>query len=126
MREFRQPCWREVLPAPRQPEPNGPYSCACMKPSCSHRWLPPTPVPCTRPTLCPTVERLQRRVRDHRAGYAQSLGVLRRVREVVPHVITKTSLMLGVGETPEEIRATMRDCLDAGVQVGQGVGWGGW
>lgn len=63
------------------------------------------------------VERLQGRVRDHRAGYAQSLRVLRRVRERFPHVVTKTSLMLGVGETPDEIRATMRDCLDAGVEV---------
>ena len=65
------------------------------------------------------VERLQRRVRDHRAGYAQSLGVLRRVRQAFPDVVTKTSLMLGVGETPDEIRATMRDCRDAGVQVGR-------
>lgn len=64
-----------------------------------------------------TVERLQGSVRDRRAGYKQSLDVLARAREVHPDVITKTSLMLGLGETEAEIRQTMKDCLDAGVEV---------
>ncbi|GMH64588.1 hypothetical protein TL16_g03998 [Triparma laevis f. inornata] len=45
-----------------------------------------------------TVERLQRRMRDHRANYWQSLGVLERVKELNKGIVTKTSLMLGVGE----------------------------
>lgn len=64
-----------------------------------------------------TVERLQSVVRDRRAGYAQSLRVLERSRELRPHVVTKTSLMLGVGESESEIRQTMQDCLDVGVEV---------
>lgn len=64
-----------------------------------------------------TVERLQRRVRDHRAGYRQSLGVLEGARAANPDLITKTSVMLGVGETDEEVRATMQDARDAGVFV---------
>ena len=64
-----------------------------------------------------TVERLQGRVRDRRAGYAQSLGVLETARAAVPGLVTKTSVMLGVGETMDEVRQTMRDCLNSGVQV---------
>ena len=68
-----------------------------------------------------TVERLQGKVRDPRANYAQSLTVLRRYREWTEaagrHVLTKSSLMLGLGETDDEIRRTMQDLLDAGVRV---------
>lgn len=64
-----------------------------------------------------TVERLQGVVRDRRAGYAQSMRVLQRSREVRPDVVTKTSIMLGVGESEQEIRKTMQDCLDVGVEV---------
>jgi len=64
-----------------------------------------------------TVERLQGRVRDRRAGYAQSLRVLEAAKAAAPGVLTKTSLMLGVGEEPDEIRQTMLDCRTAGVDV---------
>lgn len=64
-----------------------------------------------------TVNRLQSVVRDRRAGYAQSLSVLERAKTVQPDVITKTSIMLGVGESEQEIRQTMRDCRDVGVEV---------
>lgn len=64
-----------------------------------------------------TVERLQSVVRDRRAGYSQSLSVLERAKLTNPNVITKTSLMLGVGESEREIRQTMQDCLDVGVEV---------
>jgi len=50
-----------------------------------------------------TVERLQRRVRDHRAGYKQSLSVLEHAKRVMPRGLTKTSLMLGVGEKEEDV-----------------------
>ena len=64
-----------------------------------------------------TVERMQRRVRDHRAGYSQSLFVLEQAKRRVPTLLTKTSLMLGVGERPDDVRATLRDLRTAGVDV---------
>lgn len=64
-----------------------------------------------------TVERLQRRVRDHRAGYSQSLHVLQQAKEAVPTLVTKSSLMLGVGETDEDVRATLRDLRGVGCDV---------
>lgn len=56
-----------------------------------------------------TVERLQKRVRDPRAGYKQSMDVLAYVKRHDPTRFTKTSLMLGLGETDEEVLQTLRD-----------------
>jgi len=63
-----------------------------------------------------TVERLQWPVRDRRAGYEQSLSVLRQAAtESDAH--TKTSLMLGVGEYHHEVYQTLRDLRAAGVDI---------
>lgn len=56
-----------------------------------------------------TVERLQKRARDPRANYAQSLRVLELVKKHDPTRYTKTSIMLGLGETDEEILQTLKD-----------------
>lgn len=64
-----------------------------------------------------TVERLQRKVRDGRAGYAQSLSVLKAVKEFDSSIYTKSSLMLGLGETDDEIENAMRDLREIGVDV---------
>jgi lipoic acid synthetase len=56
-----------------------------------------------------TVERLTHPVRDNRAGYWQTLSVLAFAKKYRPQVLTKTSLMLGLGETDEEIMKTMDD-----------------
>ena len=64
-----------------------------------------------------TVKRLQKYVRDHRAGYEQSLNVLKHAKEMNPKLYTKTSLMLGLGETEEEVLEAMRDIRAAGVDV---------
>lgn len=56
-----------------------------------------------------TVERLQKSVRDPRATYHQSLGVLKAVKEIDPTRYTKSSLMLGLGEKDEEILQTLKD-----------------
>jgi len=64
-----------------------------------------------------TVERLQAVVRDRRAGYRESIGVLEHARRANPKVVTKTSIMLGLGEEPSEVRQTMRDMRDAGVEI---------
>jgi len=62
-----------------------------------------------------TVESLQRWVRDRRANYKQSLSVLQRAKEVNPNLLTKSSIMLGVGETDDEIKKTFADLLNIGV-----------
>jgi lipoyl synthase len=64
-----------------------------------------------------TVRRLTHPVRDPRAGYEQTIGVLRAAKTYRPSVLTKTSLMLGLGETDAEIQQTMTDLLDAAVDI---------
>jgi lipoic acid synthetase len=64
-----------------------------------------------------TVERLQRYVRDPRAGYRQSIGTLERAKKANPDLYTKTSVMLGLGETDDEVYQTMRDLRAADVDV---------
>ena len=64
-----------------------------------------------------TVERLTPSVRDRRAGYRQSLQVLRHLKARPEKLYTKTSLMLGLGETDDEIKATFADLKEAGVDV---------
>lgn len=62
-----------------------------------------------------TVHRLQRRVRDSRAGYFQSLDVLKEAKAA--GVYTKSSIMLGLGETDEEVIDTLYDLRDVGVDI---------
>ncbi|MBB3189369.1 lipoyl synthase [Halomonas cerina] len=64
-----------------------------------------------------TVERLTSRVRDPRAGYRKTLDVLAHAKRHRPGVITKTSLMLGLGETEEEILQTFDDLRAIGVDI---------
>lgn len=64
-----------------------------------------------------TVERLTHPVRDPRASYLQTLAVLEHAKKFRPHVLTKTSLMLGLGEEDQEIMKTMQDLRDAGVDI---------
>jgi lipoyl synthase len=63
------------------------------------------------------VERLQRTIRDVRCSYERSLGVLRRVKVRDPSMVTKSSIMVGVGETDEEVLQTMKDLRDCGVDI---------
>ncbi|CAB3981484.1 lipoyl synthase, mitochondrial [Paramuricea clavata] len=62
-----------------------------------------------------TVDRLQLLLRDPRAGYKQSLNVLRRAKNARADMVTKSSIMLGVGETDDEILQTMKDLREADV-----------
>lgn len=64
-----------------------------------------------------TVRRLTHPVRDPRASYDQTLAVLAHAKRYRPDVLTKTSLMLGLGETDEEIIETMRDLREAAVDI---------
>ncbi len=64
-----------------------------------------------------TVRRLTHPVRDPRAGYEQTLEVLAHAKAHRPDVLTKTSLMLGLGETEEELLACMDDLREARVDI---------
>jgi len=64
-----------------------------------------------------TVRRLTHPVRDPRAGYDQTLAVLKHAKHHRRKVLTKSSLMLGLGETEDEIVTTMDDLRAAGVDI---------
>ena len=64
-----------------------------------------------------TVRRLTHPVRDPRAGYMQTIDVLRYAKQYRPEVLTKTSLMLGLGERDREILQTMDDLRAANVDI---------
>ncbi len=64
-----------------------------------------------------TVARLTRRVRDPRAGYEQTLAVLAHAKRHRPDVVTKTSLMVGLGERDNELVAAMDDLAAIGVDI---------
>ena len=62
-----------------------------------------------------TVRRLQGSVRDGRAGYEQSLAVLQHAKK--RGFLTKSSIMIGLGETEEEVAEALRDLRGAGVDI---------
>jgi lipoic acid synthetase len=64
-----------------------------------------------------TVLRLTPRVRDHRCSYARSLGTLRTAKQLRPGVVTKSSLMLGLGESEREVDQAMDDLREYGIDV---------
>lgn len=64
-----------------------------------------------------TIERLQRPIRDPRANYWQSIGVLKYVKEQAPHIYTKSAIMLGLGEAEEEVVKAMQDLRDNDVDI---------
>jgi len=63
-----------------------------------------------------TVRRLQRAVRA-KAFYERSLGVLRMAKELEPDTATKSGMMVGVGETMDEVEETLRDLRAVGVDL---------
>ncbi len=64
-----------------------------------------------------TVKRLTHVVRDPRAGYEQTLSVLEYIKESAPQIFTKSSLIVGFGETKQEVLETMNDLRAKGVQI---------
>ena len=63
------------------------------------------------------VRRLSPSVRDRRASYDRSLDTLRQAARMRPGQLTKSSIMVGLGETPEEVRECLRDLREAGVRL---------
>ena len=66
---------------------------------------------------CETVPRLYRKVRGRRASYRWILEVFRQILRTDPTVRTKTGLMLGLGETTEELFDTLTDLEEAGTRM---------
>tara|TARA_X000001036_G_scaffold386228_1_gene381211 strand:- start:441 stop:1424 length:984 start_codon:yes stop_codon:yes gene_type:complete len=64
-----------------------------------------------------TVKRLTHYVRDIRAGYEQTLNLLFEAKKIKPDIITKTSLMVGIGEKDSEIKQTLNDLIEIGVDI---------
>jgi len=64
-----------------------------------------------------TVESLTPKVRDRRAKYRQSLKVLADIKAMSPQTFTKTSIMLGLGETREEVMQALRDLREVGCDI---------
>lgn len=64
-----------------------------------------------------TVERLSPRVRDRRAGYELSLSVLEKIDQISSNVVTKSSIMLGLGEEKKEVKKSMEDLREVGVDI---------
>jgi lipoic acid synthetase len=63
------------------------------------------------------VERLQRTIRDVRCSYEKSLGVLKRVKATDPSRVTKSSIMVGIGERDEEVLETLAHLREAGDDI---------
>ena len=64
-----------------------------------------------------TVPRLTPKVRDARASYEQSLLVLKKIKEINSWIYTKSSIMLGLGESEEEVIQTIKDLRSVGVSI---------
>ncbi|MGI0089988.1 MAG: lipoyl synthase [Nitrosopumilaceae archaeon] len=64
-----------------------------------------------------TVARLTPKVRDARASYEQTLQVLKKIKDMDSRIYTKSSIMLGLGETEEEVIQTIKDLRSVGVDI---------
>ncbi|HZA61536.1 MAG TPA: lipoyl synthase [Nitrososphaeraceae archaeon] len=64
-----------------------------------------------------TVLRLTPKVRDARASYEQSLSVLKKIKDINSLIYTKSSIMLGLGESEEEVIQTIVDLRSVGVSI---------
>jgi lipoyl synthase len=64
-----------------------------------------------------TVHRLTPKVRDARASYEQSLLVLKKIKDINPLIYTKSSIMLGLGESEDEVIQTIKDLKSVGVSI---------
>ncbi len=63
------------------------------------------------------VPRLDSKVRDHRATFDQSIGILKEAKRLRPDILTKSSIMVGLGETDDEITEALQMLRDAKVDL---------
>ena len=64
-----------------------------------------------------TTEIMTKKVRDHRADYHQSLQVLKTIKQIDKTVLTKSSIMLGLGESDEQVMDALKDLKEADVDI---------
>ncbi len=64
-----------------------------------------------------TVEELQSKIRDGRANYKQSLSVLKNSKKLDKKIFTKSAIMVGLGETKEQVIQSMKDLRDVGCDI---------
>ena len=64
-----------------------------------------------------TVERLTHPIRDPRAGYLKTMEVLKHAKEINKHIITKSSIIVGLGENDREIYKTFEDLRNHDVDI---------
>jgi lipoic acid synthetase len=64
-----------------------------------------------------TVERLTANVRDRKASFTTSLRILEKAKELRPDLLTKSSIMVGLGETESDMLAAMQSLRSAGVEL---------
>ncbi|MEE9391502.1 MAG: lipoyl synthase [Planctomycetota bacterium] len=64
-----------------------------------------------------TTRTLTASVRDKKCGYDQTLAVLEFAKKVNPKLVTKSSIMLGLGESDQDVEQTLRDLREAGCEI---------
>jgi lipoyl synthase len=64
-----------------------------------------------------TVERLTPNVRDRKASFTTSIRILEKAKQLRPDLMTKSSLMAGLGETDEDVLAALKALRGAGVEL---------
>jgi lipoic acid synthetase len=64
-----------------------------------------------------TVERLTPNVRDRKASFSTSIRILEKAKQLRPDLVTKSSLMVGLGETEADVTATLKALRGAGVEL---------
>ena len=112
--------YRKCLEAVRERAPNVSLELLCSDLAGDHQALADLLIGLELEVFAHNVEcvpRLDRRVRDRRASFEQSIGILKEAKRLRPDILTKSSIMVGVGETDEEITEALKLLKDAGVDL---------
>jgi len=112
--------YRKCLEAVRERTPNVSLELLCSDLAGDHQALADLLVGLDLEVFAHNVEcvpRLDRRVRDRRASFDQSIGILKEAKRLRPDILTKSSIMVGLGETDEEITDALKSLRNAGVDL---------
>ncbi|MBJ64005.1 MAG: lipoyl synthase [Euryarchaeota archaeon] len=112
--------YRKCLEAVRMNSPNVSLELLCSDLAGDHSALANLLVGLELDVFAHNVEcvpRLDMKVRDRRANFAQSIGILKEAKRLRPDILTKSSIMVGLGETDSEITEALRLLRDAGVDL---------
>ncbi len=112
--------YRKCLEAVRERTPNVSLELLCSDLAGDHQALADLLAGLDLEVFAHNVEcvpRLDRRVRDRRASFDQSIGILKEAKRLRPDILTKSSIMVGLGETDEEITEALKSLRNAGVDL---------